>query len=65
MSRCIKLENDDRVINVYFNWSENRPLRIRILPDTRNFWTDEPLEADSYVTVEGFGAFVTVRDVHA
>ena len=31
MSRCIKLENDDRVINVYFNWSENRPLRIRIL----------------------------------
>ena len=65
MSRCIKLENDDRVINVYFNWSESRPLRIRILPDTRNFWTDEPLEADSYVTVEGFGAFVTVRDVHA
>lgn len=65
MSRCIKLENDDRVINIYFNWSENRPLRIRILPDTRNFWTDEPLEADSYISVDGFGAFVTVRDIHA
>ena len=65
MSRCIKLENEDRVINIYFNWSENRPLRIRILPDTRNFWTDEPLEADSYITINGFGAFVTVKDIHA